>query len=180
MSQATIVASNDTSVTLESKLDSGITMRRTIKLAPNRPELTILAEFINNSNDPREMQVQSHLCLDLGDVRTSRVRFTDRAGGTVDEDMTETIAGLREGKPFYRQKRPDGSWTFSGNKGFEVVQRFPTASVGVTRLCAYPADLNELEVELSGPDVVLQPGEAARLEHELETRVPGDANTADH
>ena len=171
MSQATVVISSDTSVTLESKLDSGFTLRRTLSLVPDRPALTILAEFINSGDKPREAQVQSHLSLDLGDVRTSRVRFTDQAGGTVDEDMAETIAGLREGKPFYRQHCPDGAWTFSGDKRLEVVQRFPTSSVGFTRLCAYPADLNELEVELSSPNLVVQPGEAARLEHKLEIHI---------
>ena len=122
--------------------------------------------------------MRSHLSLDLGDVRTSRVRFTDKAGRTVDEDMAETIAGLREGKPFYRQSCPAGSWTFFGDKGLAVIQRFHKPSIGFTWLCAYPASLNALEVELSGRNILVQPGETARLEHEMEVRVPDAVNRA--
>jgi hypothetical protein len=145
-------------------------MRRILTLAPERPSLTIRAEFANNRNKAQRAQVRSHLSLDLGDVQTSRVRFTDKARRTVDEDMTDVIAGLREGKSFYNNSCPAGSWTFSGGKGIEVVERFDAATVDFVRLCAYPADVNELEVELWNRSVTVQPGEVAHLEHELEIR----------
>jgi hypothetical protein len=175
VSQTSVVSVSDTSIALEAKLSTGFTMRRTLTLAPDRPSLHILAEFVNSSNAPRTALVRSRLSLDLGDVRTTRVGFMDRTGRTVDEDMTETIAGLREGKSFYRDKCPKGAWTFSGDKGLKVVQRFDAVAADFTRLGAYPADLNELEVELWGRPATLQPGESARLEHDLEIGAPDDA-----
>jgi hypothetical protein len=171
MCQAAVVKKSDTSVVLEAKLDAGLTLRRTLTLAPDRPVVTVLAEFINARDKPQDVQTQSTLSLNLGDVHKTRVRFTDQEGRAVDEDMTEAIAGLREGKPFYRGRCPDGAWTLVGDNGLEVVQRFPKKSIGFTRLCIYPADLNELSVELSGPSTTLKPGETARLEHELEIRI---------
>lgn len=172
MNPASVVRSSDTSVVLEAKIDPGLTIRRTLTLASDRPAVTISAEFVNTGDKPRGVQPASLLCLDLGDARTSRVRFTDRDGRAVDEDTSKAIEGLREGEAFYRGRRPDGSWTFSGDKGLEVIQRFSKEAVDFTRVRVYPVDLNELEIELSGHETTLQPGKTVRLEQELEIRVP--------
>lgn len=172
--QAAVVKKTDTSVVLECRLNSGFTMRRTITLASDRPALTIRAEFTSVRDTPRETQVRSHLSLDLGDVRTTRVRFATKSGKPIDEDMTQAIAGYREGQAFLREDCPNGEWTFTGDKGPSVVQRFEKSSVGFAKLVAYPADLNELEVELWSPAVTLKPGETTRLEHELEIAPVGE------
>ncbi len=167
---ATVVEQADTSVTLESTIGLGFKLRRTISLAADRPTVAIKLEAINPSDKPREVQMRSHLSLDLGDVNKTRVRFTSLSGAKVDKDMTDIIAGLREGERHYRTDCPAGSWTFSGPDGLDVTQRFDNRQVAFTWLYAYPADLDELEVELWAKKAILQPGESAVLKHEIELR----------
>jgi len=114
------------------------------------------------------VQLRSHLSLDLGDVARVSLSFTDRAGKKVDQDMAGIIAGLREGEHFYQARCPAGAWTFSGPKGLSVTQRFDAAEVDYTWVHAYPAELNELEVELWAKKVTLGPTEHMTFRHELE------------
>ena len=162
----------DRSVTLTSKIGLGFTMRREITLDPERPVLKVKATLANPSDKPREAQLRSHLSLDLGNLRETRVRFTDLAGKTVEKDMAPILAGLREGERYYREACPAGEWTFSGTDGLEVTQRFDNDDVDFAWLYAYPEYLNELEVELWAKKVRLGPGESTMFEHELEIGSP--------
>lgn len=162
----------DRSVTLTSKIALGFTMRREITLDPERPVLKVKTTLTNPSDKPREAQLRSHLSLDLGSLRDTRVRFTDLAGETVEKDMIPILAGLREGERYYREACPAGEWTFSGTDGLEVTQRFDVDDVDFAWLYAYPEYLNELEVELWAKKAILGPGESTVLEHELEITSP--------
>ncbi len=170
MTPATVVKKTADSVTLESKIPMGFELRRTISLVPDRAAVTIRLETVNNGDKPREAQMRSHTSLDLGDVGKVRSSFTSLSGEKVDKDMTGIIAGLREGERYYKTDCPAGVWTFSGPKGIDVVQRFDNRQVDFTWLYAFPADLNELEVELWAKKATLEPGQSAVLEHELELR----------
>jgi hypothetical protein len=116
------------------------------------------------------VRLRSHLEADLGTLRETRFRFVPLAGDPVDEDVSGVIAGMREGRRFYADDVPAGSWTFTGTKGLEVTQRFDSAEVESTWLYAHPEDLNELEIELWTPSAVLDPGESLALHQELEVR----------
>ncbi|MBN1417271.1 MAG: DUF4838 domain-containing protein [Planctomycetes bacterium] len=158
----------DHSATLAATLRLGYRVERTIALVPDRPAVSIRVQATNISGRPQSARIRSHLSLDPGDVGAARIRFTDRGGARVDTDLARAIAGLREGERFLRDACPDGSWTFTGTNGLSVTQRFDPGAVDYTWVCAYPADLNELEIELWGGEKPLLPGESATFEHELE------------
>jgi hypothetical protein len=129
--------------------------------------LTVESEVTNPGSDVREVRLRSHLELDLGDLAQTRVRFTAKDGASVDKDMTDILAGLREGEHYYDLDAPDGTWTLSGTKGLEVTQSFDATAIDFTWLYAYPEDLGEVEAELWAPAVGLGPGESVRLRHQL-------------
>jgi hypothetical protein len=97
-------------------------LRRTISLAADRPAVTIRMETLNPGKEPCRALLRSHLSLDLGEVRKTRLSFTSLSGKKVDKDMSTVIHGLREGERFYKTDCPDGSWTFKGSGGLEVEQ----------------------------------------------------------
>ncbi len=113
---------------------------------------------------------QEIVVLALTPQQVELVRFTQLDGGTVDEDMSGVIAGLRQGKHYYDQEAPNGSWTFTGTKGLEVTHRFDNAEVEFTWLYAYPETLNELEIEMWRRPVTLDPGESVSMHQELEVQ----------
>ncbi len=93
--------------------------------------------------------------------------FTKRSGDTVEEDMTEVIAALRQGKWFYQEDAPAGEWTFSGTKGLSVTLTFDDAPVESAWVYAYPETLNEVEIELWAPRKALKPGEGMTVTRTL-------------
>ena len=160
----------DRSVTLTADIGLGFKMQREITLDTDHPVIKVKTTLTNPSDKPREAQLRSHLSLELGKVRDTRVRFTDLAGKKVEKDMVPIIAGLREGERYYRENCPAGAWTLIGTDGLEVTQRFDNAAVDFAWLYVYPEYLNELEVELWAKKVMLGPGESTVLENELEVR----------
>ncbi|MEA1951061.1 MAG: DUF4838 domain-containing protein [Planctomycetota bacterium] len=170
MEPAVVLGKSDDSVTLKSKIGLGFELRRTISLCADRPAITIRLETVNPGKKPRLAQMRSHMSLDLGDVEKTRINFTSLSGKKFDVDMNTVIPGLREGRRFYKTDCPNGSWTFNGTDGLELVQRFDNNQVAFTWLYAYPADLDELEVELWAKPVKIPPGGSACLQHEIELR----------
>ena len=106
----------------------------------------------------------------MGDLRSTRVDFTNLAGQSIHRDMNGIIAGLREGEYYRSQNTPRGSWTFTGSKGLQLIQRFNNDQIDYTWLYAYPEDLGELEVELWAKPGMLEPGQSLELEQEIEIR----------
>jgi len=160
---------SEQSITLAAK-EGKTTFERTISLAKDKPVLTVKARLINNSGKPAEIQMRSHLELDLGDLRKTRVQFTNRAGETVEREMPPIIANLREGEHYLDQNRPAGEWTFTGSKGLSVTQKFDEDDVDFTWVYAYPEDLNNLEVEIWRKKLEVAPGAAVELTHEIEVK----------
>ena len=176
MTPAEVVKASGTSVTLKSAVGWGLEIHRTISLLEDRPGVTIRMEVHNPNDKPQQVQMRSHLSLDLGDVQKVRVDFTSLSGKKVNVDMGDVIAGYREGLRYYKTDCPAGSWTFKGPVdeakpgGLRVIQRFDNRMVDFTRLCAYPADLDELEVELWAKKRTVPSGGSASFEHEIELR----------
>ncbi len=167
---ALVVEKGLRSATLVSQTVDGFQLKRTLTIELFRPVLTVETELKNLDDRPRAARLRSHLELDLGEVRSTRVRFTSLAGESVDRDMSGVIAGLREGERFYDRDAPDGSWTFSGSKGFEVTQRFDSRDIDFTWIYAYPETLGAVELELWAKRRDLAPGESFTLRHEIEVR----------
>jgi hypothetical protein len=167
---ATVVSRTDSSVVVTIQTMDGYQLKRSLTLAPEKPLLQVVTTLTNPKEKPREVRLRSHLELDLGDLRTTRVRFTDRSGKQVDKDMTEIIAGLRQGEHFYDQNAPAGTWTLSGSKGLQATQTFDPESVDFTWLYAYPEDLGELEVEVWLKRKVVEPGQSVTLRQQIEVR----------
>ena len=161
---------SDRSITTSLDTVDGFNVERTMTLDPDAPVLHVTTRLTNPGDAPRQARLRSHLELNLGDVATTRVRFTSLAGEAVDQDMAGVIAGLREGEHFYAENAPRGAWTFSGSKGLEVTQRFDSEALDYTWLVAYPDTLNELEVELWAKRRTLGPGESLELAQEIEVR----------
>jgi hypothetical protein len=157
-------------VTLVSRTVDGFQLKKTLSLEPLRPILNVESVLTNLGDTPRTARLRSHLELDLGEVASTRVRFTSLAGERVDRDMTGVIAGMREGEHFYDQSAPAGSWTFSGTKGLQVTQRFDNEDIDSAWVYAFPETLGEVELELWAKRRELGPGESLTLRHQIEVR----------
>ncbi len=171
---AHVIDSSPTSVTVSLQTLNGFNLKRTLTLAPDRPVLHIRSILTNEESKPKPARLRSHLELDLGDLHSTRVGFRSLAGLYVDKDMTEIIAGLREGEYFRSQDIPNGAWAFTGSKGLKLIQRFKSDQIDYTWLYAYPEDLGELEVELWAKRVVLMPGQSVTMEQEIQISADGD------
>jgi len=158
------------SVTMVSQTIDGFQLKKTLTIEMFKPVLTVETELKNLHDTPKTPRLRSHLELDLGEVASTRVRFTSLDGEVVDQDMTGVIAGLREGEHFYDRDAPDGSWTFSGSKGFEVTQHFDNEDIDYTWIYSYPETLGEVELELWARKRELAPGETITLRHQIEVR----------
>ena len=158
---------SDRSITVSAE-HGNATFERTLTLADDKPVLTVQARIINNAQAPAELQPRSHLELDLGDLRQTRLQFKNHAGQPVQRQMAPIIQNLREGEYFRDQNIPAGEWTFSGTKGLQVTQRFNEKDADFTWVYAFPEELNDLEVELWGKSAQVEPGGFAELTHELE------------
>ncbi|HPO15437.1 MAG TPA: DUF4838 domain-containing protein [Candidatus Hydrogenedentes bacterium] len=162
-----------TSVAMEVKTPRGMLVRRTLSLVEDQPKLRVTVDVTNTTDKPKEQIVRSHLALDLGELAKTRVRFTDRAGLTVERDMAPIIAGLREGEHYFDQHAPKGEWMLTGSKGLQVTERFDDAGTDYTWLYAYPEYLNVLECEVWAKPVTLAPGEKMSRTIELEVGKAG-------
>ena len=173
MEPANVVKRTSTSITVTLQTANGFKLERTLTLVPGKPILQVKSVLTNPGNKPKSARLRSHLELNLGELRSTRVSFTNLAGRNIDKDMTEIIAGLREGEYFRSQDTPRGSWTFTGSKGLQLIQRFNSDRIDYAQLYAYPEDLGELEVELWVERTVLKPGQSVTLDQEIEIRLVG-------
>lgn len=146
-------------------------LERKLELPPKEPILRIISTLTNTDRKPTKAHPRSHLELDLGELRSNRVKFTSKSGKAVDKDMTNIIAGLREGEYYRMGNTPDGEWIFTGNKGFQVIQRFDKEQIDFTQLYAYPENLGELEVELWIKPKVLSEGQSITFKQEIEVQL---------
>jgi len=160
---------SEDAVALHSKLGE-IDVTREIRLRPGKPIAEFVVTALNGTDQPRETTLRSHLELDLGVLRDTRVRFTDRTGAEIARNMEPIIAGLREGEHYLDQRAPKGAWTFTGSKGLEVTQTFDDEPLDFAWLYAYPDYLNNLEAEIWLKRLTLAPGESIILRHTLEVR----------
>jgi len=170
---AKVVERTSTSITVALQTLNGFNLERTLTLAPDKPILHVRTVLTNRNNKPTSARLRSHLELDLGELRSTRVNFTNLAGRNINKDMTEIIAGLREGEYYRSQNTPSGSWTFTGSKGLQLIQRFKNDQVDYAWLYAYPEDLGELELELWVKRTMLKPGQSVKLDQEIEIRSVG-------
>lgn len=167
--QYAVTAQSDRGVTLQANAD-GFRMTRHLELAEDAPVLTVRVTAENVTDKPREITLRAHVEFDLGALRETGVRFTDRDGQEAVADLDAAIANYREGAYFLDRNAPDGAWTFTGTKGIEVVQRFDAKNLDFAWVYAYPESLGQLDAELWRERITLAPGEEAALEHSLEVR----------
>ncbi len=167
---ATVLEQTETSVTVGQKTANGWQVARRLSLIPGKPVLEVAVKVTNPRKNPAEVRLRSHLELDLGELRKTRVRFTNLDGKKVDTDMTRIVAGMREGERYSDQNAPAGSWTFTGSKGLQVTQRWDKDPMSFTWLYAYPEDLGQLDVELWLRRRTLAPGESLIHQETIEVR----------
>jgi len=168
---ATVLERSATSVRMSQlTLEGEYGVERTLTLDPDEPVLRLRTVLTNTAATDQEMQLRTHIELDLGELRQTRVRFTALDGQSVDQDVSAIVDNLREGEHFYDQDAPRGSWTLSGTKGLELTQRWSRANIDFTWLYAYPESDEQLELEVWARKQDLQPGESMTLEHEIEVR----------
>ena len=164
---ASVVSSSPLSVTVSQSTLNGYQLQRTFSLDAGEPVLSVSTKVTNPSDGFREDRFRFHLELDLGDVHTTTVSFTDRSGKKVQPAVAEIIANMREGLAFYDQNMPDGSWTFTGDKGLTLTQSFDADQFEHTWLYSYPDSLNELEAEVWTSKLTFGPGESKTFEMQV-------------
>ena len=163
-----VVKKTARSVTLEADT-LGFKLQRILTLDPEKPILKVTNVFTNPGDKPASLLARSHLELELGDLMETRVSFESRGGEKIERTMEPIVAGLREGESYRDEQTPAKAWAFTGSKGLKVTQSFDEPDkLDFTWLYAYPADLNELEVEVSAKSVQLAPGETMTFAHEIE------------
>jgi len=167
---ATAFAVTPTGLRIEMDTMNGYKLARTYQLDETEPILRISTKLTNPGDSAVEARLRPHLELVLGDLPTTTVSFTARNGTPVVKDMTNVIAGMREGEYFYYDNVPNGSWTFSGTLGLDVTYRFDDDAVDFTQLYAYPERDGELEMEIFAKRVTLGPGESMTFDSEIEVR----------
>jgi hypothetical protein len=167
---ANVVERTDESITLALKTLNGFALQRTLTLVPDKPVIRVSSVLTNPGDKPKEARLRSHLELDLGELRSTKVSFTNLAQQNIEKDMTDIIAGLREGEYYRSRNTPLKSWTFTGTKGLQLVQRFDNDQIDYTWLYAYPEELGELEVELWRKPELLAPDQSLKLDYEIEVR----------
>jgi len=160
----------DLEIALTSDTFDGWKLDRRIRLEPNARILHVDARLTNPREKAVEGRLRSHLEMNMGDLDSTQVRFSNLAGETVEQDMDGILRKLREGIRYHDQETPKESWTFMGSKGMELTQRLNNEQVDYTWLYAYPEDLGQLEVEIWSKRRVLQPGESLHLGQSLEIR----------
>jgi len=167
---ATVADRAENAVTLALQTTDGLQMKRTATLPPGRPVLEVATTVTNPGPKPAEVRLRGHLELNLGDLRTTRVKFTNRAGKPIDKDMVAIVEGLREGEHYYDREAPAGSWTLTGSKGLQVTQTFDPDAIDFTWLYAYPEDLGQLDTEIWLKRKVLATGQGITLRQSIEVR----------
>lgn len=165
---ASVKAKDANTLVLASDTLDGWQLERAFFIDPEQPVLRVEIRATNKGPSARPSRLRAH--LELADLASMRVRFVDRSGVKVDQDMSGVIAGLREGQHFYDTAAPDGEWTFYTSDGMEIVQRLDNSQVDFVWLYAYPEELNELEAELFGPRTEVEPGASMVMDLELEVR----------
>jgi hypothetical protein len=153
-------------------LPGDMNLSRSFKLPPGEPVIEIETRVSNTGEKPREIQLRSHLELDLGVLTDTRVQFTARNGNKTDKDMKAIIAGLREGEHYLDQNAPKGAWTFTGTKGLKVTQSFDDSRTDFTWLYAYPDYLNELEAEVWAKPATVAPKGSVTFSNRIEITAP--------
>ena len=168
MELAAVTERGQASVTMTLRTGDGFVLTRTVTLMPDAPVVEIRSVLTNPGTQARPARLRSHLELDMGTLRATRVGFTDRAGKRVEREAAAILAGLREGEAYRAQGAPKAAWTFVGDKGLRLTQRVREEQVDFTRLYAFPEDLGELEAEVWGKATVLEPGQSTALEEAIE------------
>ncbi len=166
---ASVATHDDLSVTVKQNTLNGYALERTFTLDPQEPILHHTTT-LTNTGGPREDRFRFHLELDLGDLAEVQTAFTCLSGTPATLGTEDIIANQREGLHFYDDDAPAGQWSFSGTNGLQVVQSWNADDFEHTWLYAYPASLNELEVELWAPKLHLEPGESVTFTHAIEVR----------
>jgi len=167
---ATVQERSDRSVILASDTFNQWKLNKTYTIDPEKPLLRVTSAVSHIGTGSQAVRLRSHLEMDLGSLRETRVSFVNREGKTVEPRMDSIIANMREGEHFYREDLPDGEWTFRGSKGVTLIQRFPVEQMDQCWLYAYPEDLGQLELELWMHRTALDPGETLELKQEIELR----------
>jgi len=157
---------------LELQLPGNIVLSRSFRMSPAAPVIEVETKVSNLGDKPREIQLRSHLELDLGPLTETRVQFTSRNGNKIDKDTKGIIAGLREGERYLDRNTPKGSWTFTGPKGLKVTQSFEDSQTDFTWLYAYPDYLNDLEAEVWAKPATVAPKENVMFRNRIEVTDP--------
>ncbi len=167
---AFVTAQDASSLTVRLTTMNGFTIERTYALEGDLPVLHVTTKLTNPGAGAVTTRLRAHLELDLGDVPTTRVTFTDKGGQAVEQTLQGPVDALREGTRFYAQQAPDGAWTFEGTKGLRLTQSFDPSAVDFTWIYAFPVSLGQFDVEVWAPKVTLQPGESVTTGYTLEVR----------
>ncbi|MBN1347347.1 MAG: DUF4838 domain-containing protein [Phycisphaerae bacterium] len=173
MESGAVLDQSDASITVGLQPSGGWQQVRTFSLEPNAPTLNVQTSAYNVYGSTQELRLRSHLELNLGQLRKTRVRFTNRAGANVDKDMTHVLAGLREGEHFYRLDTPLNAWTFSGGKDLTLTQTFDPNVIDFTWLYAYPESLEQLDAEVWAKRQMVAPGQAMTFNETLTIELLG-------
>jgi hypothetical protein len=153
-------------------LPGDMTLSRSFNLPPGAPVIEIETKVSNAGEKPRQIQLRSHLELDLGALPDTRVQFTSRNGNKTDKDMKAIIAGLREGEHYFDQNAPKGTWTFTGTKGLKVTQSFDDSQTDFTWLYAYPDYLSDLEAEIWAKPATVAAKGSVTFSNRIEVTAP--------
>lgn len=164
---ASVTQHTETSITIALTTLDGFPLTRTLELDSDSATVHVTTTVTNPNDSSEQVRLRSHLELNLGELYETRIKFTSLSGESIDKDISGIIANMREGKHYYDQDAPNGSWQFTGTNGLTVTQTFDNAQVDFTWAYSFPDTLNELELELWAPRTTLESGQSVSLNHSI-------------
>ncbi len=122
-----VVAARSDSVTLAGKLENGLTIRRTVRLAENRPRLETETLLENKTNEAIPAAMQSLVEYSAGFPEDPRITLAFRRQDGSSSEQTLYSPGLETSgsETYMNDERPDGEWRVSHPRAqLQLINRF--------------------------------------------------------
>ncbi|MCC6446070.1 MAG: DUF4838 domain-containing protein [Armatimonadetes bacterium] len=155
----TVAEASDTAAVLEASLPGDIKARRTFRLEPEKPILSVETTYQNSGSEPLVLSPRAH--PEFQAAQGSQYSWVD---GT---DCTQSLPVAGQGERILAgSDRPDGSVKLACAKGKTLTLRFSPEAVEQVSL-DWDADASRANIELIAPDNTIAPGESVSLGWEL-------------
>ncbi|MBL0158148.1 MAG: DUF4838 domain-containing protein [Bryobacterales bacterium] len=142
----------------------GLTLRRTIRLAPSEPGIHTETIAGNASAQPLDAVIQSQFDSDAGPMQDALVEFQPAAGPAVRRRMIEPAQQPTGTETYAAERNPNGEWrVLNPGAKLTLINRFPPEQTDRGVLNWSAKSQRRVVLGLWSKKRLLQPGETVRL-----------------